>query len=351
MSGIKMAQKNGFISTNEKIIIEKLESQEGISPIIGIEFEFLSWDEPYSENELIEELKEDGSVEDPGVYERDCDNCYREYCESCCEDCDNEIYPVGYEWTIKPASLAYLYESPDNLKNILNDIAYYDGYVNDTCGMHIHLSNITIKQAVRLIKWCFKAEDDELMSTFGRTSCYYANIHSEQPRQMAEWLTRRGTAIANTDFTATYTDYDIISAYKQTQDSRYRAINVLTISDNPADNHIEFRLPSGCIDYNEVMARLHSVQQIMNGEEISDAVFSDEKIQEIAQDMYINQKQIATKIHGQKIEESKNLLSNLEQLKEDYKKHLDYTLAEFNEKSEQYTAQYAELLALSRLGI
>lgn len=267
MTGLLTAKEYGLTANNEMLLSEKGDNL--ITPIIGIELEFLAEEGAYSDCVYIENLGHDSTVVDEDIeLERDCENCPREYCENCCEDCEDFINPEieGMEWITKPASAMQIFSDIDKFGETFRDIDYYGGYVNHTCGGHIHISNISHEGIARLINYVLLTDSNTLANEWGRLpNSWCRNNPSTIKNRMQDCLTANYTPAFDDNMNLSYSAKHICEAYRFSQSDRYQAINILELSIYKSENHIEFRLPAGTVSLDETIQRLLNLLGIIDG--------------------------------------------------------------------------------------
>lgn len=273
MTGLNTAKCNSFITQSELALFE-MNKKENISPVIAFELEFLGDYGAYSNNQIIEDCGTDCTVTDDDIErELNCDCCSREYCSYCCSDCDDYSEPEveGHEWTTTPMTISYMLEHKNKFDDLSSHIYDNNGYVNENCGGHIHISNISDTQISRLITYLATSSNDTFSRDFGRIPNNWCKVSSFQIACLQRQLLDNCKPIFDEkSMTASYAASDIVRYYQATQEDRYFSLNILNLDTaNPEANHIEWRLPSGTIDSDELYQRVLTLANILNGTDYS----------------------------------------------------------------------------------
>lgn len=98
-------------------------------------------------------------------------------------DRDNGIL-VGYELVTPVISDLYY------LRDVLAVLLDAGCYVNNTCGLHIHIDKPELQQAVNLLKW-FASSQDGIVSLFGIPSCRLIRFCKKYPQSFVQGLSTR----------------------------------------------------------------------------------------------------------------------------------------------------------------
>lgn len=176
-------------------------------------------------------VKEDGSVEDDGVYcEWDDDGDGHQ-----CGDCDNCYMAKGAEIVSPP--MYYNQDSLDEIKLILAALNKAGGYVNETCGLHVHvdasfLHEYTLEDKRRFFK--------HIRSLYAKyEDAFDARIHSNRRKDRNHYCR-----------TMKWADCDPRDSNVAYDSSRYVKLNTHSFTQHGT---IEFRHHHGTLKSDEVI--------------------------------------------------------------------------------------------------